>query len=481
MSPRWRGGITLTKRMIIIPCVCIGLILILLHQWYIITYPAELIPRAEYYPTLRASLSMFPKSLRSALEKELANPISPLENQGALLLPPGAASSAARPPAAADTSRIPNRVFQTDKAPPSAEDARTWEHHGFESLFLNDDDSLAWVIEHFGDSEITRAYRTLPRPVMKADMLRYLIMLAAGGVYSDADTQVLMPLSRWADNAEVYPVPRKITENHQNDISNVTRNASDFPRYPIRIIVGVEGDFHIWRDVAGVSEGMGVTKTGRHRGLQIVQWTIAAQQHHPILIDAVRRIVETSAIARAWEIGHLRTAQGYEAAGKLDKAKKERTLKRPWETDTKGKVMSVQEWTGPAVFTDAVLSYLLSFANVREQDLYRLEKPLQIGDVLVLPMDGFYPMRSKAPNAMARVIHLFRGSWKNPWPMGLDKVLDVAGASGSDKDAPVPGHNRRSLDDDEPLPIRSWDDVDDSASEAVQRRSYPPPSREEIL
>lgn len=29
----------------------------------------------------------------------------------------------------------------------------------------------------------------------KADMLRYLVLLAAGGVYSDADTRALMPLA----------------------------------------------------------------------------------------------------------------------------------------------------------------------------------------------------------------------------------------------------------------------------------------------
>lgn len=33
--------------------------------------------------------------------------------------------------------------------------------------------------------------------------------------------------------------------------------------------------------------------------------------------------------------------------------------------------------------------YLLATAGIREWDLYRLKNPLQIADVLILPMDGF--------------------------------------------------------------------------------------------
>lgn len=45
-----------------------------------------------------------------------------------------------------------------------------------------------------------------------------------------------------------------------------------------------------------------------------------------------------------------------------DRAERERGRERPWDRDTKGGLMGgtaamgVQEWTGPAVFTDAALS-----------------------------------------------------------------------------------------------------------------------------
>lgn len=99
-------------------------------------------------------------------------------------------------------------------------------------------------------------------------------------------------------------------------------------------------------------------QTGRHRGLQFVQWTIAAAPHHPILLDAVRRIVETTTVAKAWGITQTRHIQALEAEGKRGQATSLRQAKKPWELDAKGDPLSIQEWTGPAVFTDAVLSYV---------------------------------------------------------------------------------------------------------------------------
>src|SRR5258708_26621729 len=61
---------------------------------------------------------------------------------------------------------------------------------------------------------------------------------------------------------------------------------------------------------------------------------------------------------------------------------------KPWEVDVKGERMSVQEWTGPATFMDVVLSYLLVVGGMREQDLYGLGHPVQVGDVAVLPTSG---------------------------------------------------------------------------------------------
>lgn len=49
---------------------------------------------------------------------------------------------------------------------------------------------------------------------------------------------------------------------------------------------------------------------------------------------------------------------------------------------------SSMDHTGPGVWTDAVLSYLLVRYGVSWQDLRGLSKPLRIGEVLVLPITG---------------------------------------------------------------------------------------------
>lgn len=79
-------------------------------------------------------------------------------------------------------------------------------------------------------------------------MLRYLVLLAAGGVYSDADTRALMPLAHWADGVQVYPTPLKSMTSMRGQGDDDSQQMQTDRRYPIRMIVSIEGDFHIWRD-----------------------------------------------------------------------------------------------------------------------------------------------------------------------------------------------------------------------------------------
>src|ERR1700733_12870788 len=100
------------KRMIALPIIgVIFIILLCLHRYYITTYPAQLIPPAEYYTTLLDALPYFPKSMHSQMTAALRRP-----------LPPAAANFSGA--GSKDTSAIPNRVFQTDKKPPDPTDTR---------------------------------------------------------------------------------------------------------------------------------------------------------------------------------------------------------------------------------------------------------------------------------------------------------------------------------------------------------------------
>jgi alpha 1,6-mannosyltransferase len=46
------------------------------------------------------------------------------------------------------------------------------------------------------------------------------------------------------------------------------------------------------------------------------------------------------------------------------------------------------EHTGPGIWTDAVLAYLKARYNVTWHELRGLQRPLRIGEVLILPITG---------------------------------------------------------------------------------------------
>lgn len=133
------------------------------------------------------------------------------------------------------------------------------------------------------------------------------------------------------------------------------------------IIVGVEADVgerEDWQDWWA-------------KPLQIVQWTIASAPHHPIMLQAVLRIAHQTAKAVEW-------VKEREENDINDNAT---VLSEPRD----GGPIGVVNWTGPGVFTDAVLAYLQHQYGVHWVDLKGLKKPLRIGDVVVLPVTGFSP------------------------------------------------------------------------------------------
>ena len=56
-----------------------------------------------------------------------------------------------------------------------------------------------------------------------------------------------------------------------------------------------------------------------------------------------------------------------------------------------GGPLGVVNWTGPSVWTDAVLTYLKARYGLEWTDLRGLREPLRVGDVVILPVTGFSP------------------------------------------------------------------------------------------
>lgn len=69
----------------------------------------------------------------------------------------------------------------------------------FKAELLTDDSGDLYVKEHFAHRpDIVETYLALPIPILKADILRYLILLAEGGIWNDLDVSCEgVPIRDW--------------------------------------------------------------------------------------------------------------------------------------------------------------------------------------------------------------------------------------------------------------------------------------------
>lgn len=159
---------------------------------------------------------------------------------------------------------------------------------------------------------------------------------------------------------------------------------AEVPRSTIGLVIGIEADADRpdWKDWFS-------------RRIQFCQWTIQAKPGHPVLRDVVATVTED--ILRMEKKGILKN-------NKMDK--------------------SIVEFTGPAVWTDAVFDYLnnpnffkMEGKNITWEAFTGMESAKKVGDVVVLPITSFSPgvgqMGAKEPDdPMAFVKHEFEGTWK---------------------------------------------------------------------
>ncbi|KAL9527691.1 Initiation-specific alpha-1,6-mannosyltransferase [Sphaerulina musiva] len=153
------------------------------------------------------------------------------------------------------------------------------------------------------------------------------------------------------------------------------------------LVVGIEADpdredWHDWYS----------------RRIQFCQWTIQAKPGHPVLVDVVATITEE--VHRRKKAGELHT-----------------TISGP---------ASVVEFTGPALWTDAIFKFFnnpdyfdmsTSKGNITWQQFTGITAAKKVGDVVVLPITSFSPgvgqMGAKdVDDPMAFVHHTFEGTWK---------------------------------------------------------------------
>lgn len=135
------------------------------------------------------------------------------------------------------TSKFPKKIWQTWKVDPlSFEDrdqtrAKSWisKNPGHRYEVLTDYNDHDYVETHFGPKGLNRpdiisTYRSLTAKILKADLLRYLIMYVEGGVYADIDVEALKPIDRF--------IPDRYDEGDVEMVIGVEIDQPEFDLHP---------------------------------------------------------------------------------------------------------------------------------------------------------------------------------------------------------------------------------------------------------
>lgn len=165
-------------------------------------------------------------------------------------------------------SDFPPKIWQTWKVDPlhfeerDINTARSWpdKNPDWRYEVLTDGNDLRYVEYHYGAEgfnrpDIVAFYRDVKAAIIKADLLRYLIMYAEGGVYADIDVEAMKPMSKF--------IPERY--DHKD----------------INMVIGIEIDEPEWKDHPILGP----------KSRSFCQWTFMCKPHLPVMMRLVENIM----------------------------------------------------------------------------------------------------------------------------------------------------------------------------------------------
>ncbi|KAI0166491.1 glycosyltransferase family 32 protein [Xylariaceae sp. FL1272] len=261
-----------------------------------------------------------------------------------------------------ESSSFPEKIWQSwkddskDPTPRTVGFPRKWRtlnpDHRYERI--TDANSNAYVEDNFSPN-ISRIFNDLDDPILRADFLRYLVMVLEGVIWADINVLPHQPISSW--------------------IPDIYKNATN-------LVVGIENDKHkspIW--------------PGSPYSIQLAQYTILAKPNHPALLKLVESVSQKLA----------RFLEAENPPGRVS-------------------FSDVMSMTGPFAFTNVMMEYFTDLTAIKHNgdELDRIQEPVLIGDVLVLPIDrfGWLPQNHvhELGDPSILIEHLFIGSWRAGHP-----------------------------------------------------------------
>ena len=246
---------------------------------------------------------------------------------------------------------------------------------GYRQEVMTDGKMESYVRQKYAGTEMERVFFEVQDHILRSDLIRYLILLADGGVYNDLDVGCQKAIDSW--------VPKEFGEQ-------------------AGVLLGVEVDNKFGPD--------GRTFEGGEDLFELVNWTMVAKPGQPFIDFLVKRVVE-----------NLRNMQ------------KEQGI--PLSKMTYN-VQEVLTTTGPAALTMAFFDYASSLTgtDVTYKNFTKIIHPKLVGEVVILPIHAFGAGHQvewagfKQDQRKVLVHHYFKGSWKedHAWgPLMKQKEVDT--------------------------------------------------------
>ena len=240
------------------------------------------------------------------------------------------------------TGLFPRKIWQTWKVDSlNFEErdqtcARSWtlKNPGHRYEVLTDQNDMYYVETHFGPTGLNRPdivymYRSLTARIVKADLLRYLVMYVEGGVYTDIDVEALRPLDKF--------IPDRYSERD------------------INMIIGVEIDQPEFKDHSILGP----------KSQSFCQWTFMAKPRLPVMLRLINNIMTwLEELARRQGVGISEISLDFD---------------------------EVISGTGPSAFTTAILAEMSAAAGrpISWDNFHALSESKVVGGVLVLTVEAF--------------------------------------------------------------------------------------------
>jgi hypothetical protein len=252
-------------------------------------------------------------------------------------------------------------IWQTTGPKPitaeQANDIASWreKHPFFSFTLMTDEQGDSFVSEYYANrSDIVDLFLRLPIPIIKADLFRYLALVAKGGIYADIDVLCVEPISQW------------LPPEHANAIDS------------INLIIGLEFDFEF--------RGEGVEVA-----CQFANWIIAAKAGNKHLMHVI-----DTAVAGIYAI-----------------AEKHKANIEHLELWMFPDVVNI---AGPKRMTIGILESLGEDLErlVDDRMISNTKEPRLVGDVLIMPNNAFAALQAGYPTDRGPVLvtHHYAGSWK---------------------------------------------------------------------